>query len=153
MNAAIPLSDDELRAPGEALCYVKEALADMALSSIRRGTAVMLLHCRRRSLCLYAADRPFSLFKLFGLCFFLVCRLRNVTWECINETCCRKKSFFWASFRVIPLCNLLSSHRYDVAISALQFSCFAQTAKSRSQLKCHLGSHIHTSSQKPSRAP
>ena len=31
------LSDDELRAPGEALCYVKEALADMALSSIRGG--------------------------------------------------------------------------------------------------------------------
>lgn len=36
MNAAVQLSDDELQAPGEALCYVKEALADMALSSIRR---------------------------------------------------------------------------------------------------------------------
>lgn len=58
MNAAVQLSDDELRAPGEALCYVKEALADMAISSIRRegGGTVMLLHCRKRSLCLYAAD-------------------------------------------------------------------------------------------------
>lgn len=53
MNAAAPLSDDELWAPREALRYVKEALADMALSSIRREEergGVMLLHCRRRSL-------------------------------------------------------------------------------------------------------
>lgn len=27
MNAAVSLSDEGLRAPGEALCYVKEALA------------------------------------------------------------------------------------------------------------------------------
>lgn len=71
MNRPIPLSDDELRAAGEVLRYVKEALADMALSSIReRGTAVIPLYGRKRSLCLDTADRPgdrpLSLVKLFG---------------------------------------------------------------------------------------
>lgn len=47
MNTAIPLSDDKWRAAGKALHYVKEVLADMALSSIRMGTAVMLLHHRK----------------------------------------------------------------------------------------------------------
>lgn len=44
MDVCVPLSDDELGAADEALRYVKEALADMALSSIRQGTSVMLLH-------------------------------------------------------------------------------------------------------------
>lgn len=37
MNAAVPLSDDEWRAAEKALHYVKEVLADMALSSIRES--------------------------------------------------------------------------------------------------------------------
>lgn len=73
MNAAILLSDDELRAPGDALCYVKEALADMALSSIRRvgwgGCNVVTL---QKDEPLFVCSTPiwrqniFFLFKLFG---------------------------------------------------------------------------------------
>lgn len=43
MSAAVPLSDDKLRAAGKAVCYVKEEFADVARSSIRTGSAVMLL--------------------------------------------------------------------------------------------------------------
>ena len=56
MNAAVPLSRDEWRAAGEALLYVKEALADMTLPSIRRETAVMLL--------LLLFQQPFPVFPV-----------------------------------------------------------------------------------------
>lgn len=72
MNAAILLSDDELRAPGDALSYVKEALADMALSSIRRGGGGCNVVTLQKDEPLFVCSTPiwrqniFFLFKLFG---------------------------------------------------------------------------------------
>lgn len=73
MNAAVPLSDDELWAPGEALCYVKEALADMALSSIRRRTDVMLYSAEGGAFCLCATDRFGQIQILFLSCLDNAC--------------------------------------------------------------------------------
>lgn len=72
MNAAALLSDDELRAPGDALCYVKEALADVALSSIRRGGDGCNVVTLQKDEPLFVCSTPtwrqniFFLFKLFG---------------------------------------------------------------------------------------
>lgn len=120
----------------------------MALSSIRRGGCCNVVTLQYEDP-LFICSRHTC--RITDNAFFPVCGM-NCDRECINATFSWIKSLFWASFRVVPLCNQLSSHRCNIGIATLQFSCFVQTAISRSQLKWHRGSCMHTSSQKPSRA-